>query len=53
VLAAADVQMADGLAGTDVTAAIARTRADIARETPVIARLYLTPVPARADGEQD
>jgi cation diffusion facilitator family transporter len=53
VLAAADVQMADGLAGADVTAAIARTRADIARETPVIARLYLTPVPARADGEQD
>jgi cation diffusion facilitator family transporter len=53
VLAAADVQMADGLAGTDVTAAIARTRADIARETPVIARLYLTPVPARADAEQD
>jgi cation diffusion facilitator family transporter len=52
VLAAADVQMADGLAGADVTAAIARTRADIARETPVIARLYLTPVPARADGEQ-
>jgi cation diffusion facilitator family transporter len=52
VLAAADVQMADGLAGADVTAAIARTRADIARETPVIARLYLTPVPARGDGEQ-
>ena len=45
VLVAADVQMADGLAGADVSAALARTRADIASELPVIARLYLTPVP--------
>jgi cation diffusion facilitator family transporter len=44
VLVAADVQMADGLAGTDVTAALAKVRADAAREVPAIARLYLTPV---------
>jgi cation diffusion facilitator family transporter len=44
VLVLADVQMADGLAGTDVTAALARMRADVARETPAIARMYLTPV---------
>jgi cation diffusion facilitator family transporter len=45
VLVAADVEMADGLAGTDVTAALARMRADVARELPAISRLYLTPVP--------
>jgi cation diffusion facilitator family transporter len=44
VLVAADVQMADGLTGTDVTAALARMRAEVAREVPAIARLYLTPV---------
>jgi cation diffusion facilitator family transporter len=44
VLVAADVQMADGLTGTDVTAALARMRADVAREVPAITRLYLTPV---------
>jgi cation diffusion facilitator family transporter len=49
VLVAADVQMADGLAGSDVTAALARIRADMARELPVIARLYLTPVSPTAD----
>jgi divalent metal cation (Fe/Co/Zn/Cd) transporter len=48
VLVAADVQMADGLAGTDVTAALARIRADVARNAPAIARLYLTPVSAAA-----
>ena len=48
VLVAADVQMADGLAGRDVTAVLARTRADMAREVPVIARLYLTPVSSPA-----
>jgi cation diffusion facilitator family transporter len=45
VLVAADVRMADGLAGADVSAALARVRADVARELPVVARLYLTPVP--------
>jgi cation diffusion facilitator family transporter len=45
VLVAADVRMADGLAGTDVSAALARVRAEVARELPAIARLYLTPVP--------
>ena len=46
VLVAADVQMADGLAGADVSEALARLRADVARDVPAIARLYLTPVPA-------
>jgi cation diffusion facilitator family transporter len=44
VFVAADVRMADGLAGAEVAAALARTRAELARELPVIARLYLTPV---------
>ena len=41
---AADVAMADGLSGADIALALARTRAAIATELPVIARLYLTPV---------
>jgi hypothetical protein len=41
--------VADGLAGSDVTAALARMRADIARELPAIARLYLTPVSPTPD----
>jgi cation diffusion facilitator family transporter len=49
VLVAADVQIADGLAGTDVTAALARMRAEVAREVPAITRLYLTPVSPVAD----
>ena len=44
VLVAADVAMADGLSGADVALALARTRAAIGTELPVIARLYLTPV---------
>ena len=44
VLVAADVAMADGLSGADIAHALARTRAAIATELPVIARLYLTPV---------
>jgi cation diffusion facilitator family transporter len=44
VLVAADVQMPDGLSGGEITAALARVRADMRREAPVIARLYLTPV---------
>jgi cation diffusion facilitator family transporter len=43
VLAAADVQMADGLTGDEVAAILTRTRAELMRELPVIARLYLTP----------
>jgi cation diffusion facilitator family transporter len=46
VLVAADVKMADGLTGAEVSAAVARVRADVAREVPAIARLYLTPVPS-------
>jgi hypothetical protein len=44
VLVAADVAMADGLSGADIALALARTRAAIHAELPVVARLYLTPV---------
>jgi cation diffusion facilitator family transporter len=44
VLVAADIAMADGLTGVEVAEALARTRAAVGRELPVIARLYLTPV---------
>jgi cation diffusion facilitator family transporter len=44
VLVAADIAMNAGLTGSDVAAALARARAEIARDLPVIARLYLTPV---------
>ena len=44
VLVAADIRMEDGLSGDEVTAVLARIREDAARELPVIARLYLTPV---------
>jgi cation diffusion facilitator family transporter len=44
VLVAADVVMAAGLSGSDVATALERTRAAIARDLPIIARLYLTPV---------
>ena len=47
VLVAADVAMADGLSGSEVAAGLARTRADVGRELPVISRLYLTPVAPR------
>jgi cation diffusion facilitator family transporter len=45
VLAAADIRMVDGLGGEEVASALARTRAEIARDIPAVARLYLTPVP--------
>jgi cation diffusion facilitator family transporter len=44
VLVAADVAVSDGLSGVDLAGALARTRAELQREMPVIARLYLTPV---------
>jgi cation diffusion facilitator family transporter len=44
VLVTGDVQMGDGLAGTEITSTLARMRADIAREAPAVVRLYLTPV---------
>jgi cation diffusion facilitator family transporter len=50
VLVAADVRMNPALTGDDVASALARIRGDAARELPVIARLYLTPVPP--DGGQ-
>jgi cation diffusion facilitator family transporter len=46
VLVAADVRMDPRLSGADITAVLDRIRGDAARELPVIARLYLTPVPA-------
>ena len=50
VLVAADLYMNPALTGADVAAALARIRDDAARDLPVIARLYLTPV--RTDGGQ-
>ncbi len=47
VLVAADVQMNDGLTGEEVAEILSRTRAELMSDTPVIARLYLTPAPAR------
>lgn len=47
VLVAADVQMNEGLTGEEVAAILTRTRAELMRETPEIARLYLTPVSER------
>jgi cation diffusion facilitator family transporter len=44
VLVAADVTLVDGLPGDEVAAALGRVRAELMRERPVIARLYLTPV---------
>jgi len=44
VLVAADIAMGDGLSGREVAAALARTRDELGRELPVVARLYLTPV---------
>jgi cation diffusion facilitator family transporter len=44
VLVVADVEMSDGLTGREVAEALARMRAEIGREVPTIARLYLTPV---------
>jgi cation diffusion facilitator family transporter len=44
VLVAADVRMEDGLSGDEVSAVLERIRDEAARELPVIARLYLTPV---------
>jgi cation diffusion facilitator family transporter len=44
VLVAAEVRMAGGMSGDEVATALARTRAVLCGELPVIARLYLTPV---------
>ena len=45
VLVAADVVMEPGLGVEDAAQALSRARIRIRREVPVIARLYLTPVP--------
>ena len=45
VLVAADVRMDPDLSGDDISAVLAGIRGEAARDLPVIARLYLTPVP--------
>jgi cation diffusion facilitator family transporter len=50
VLAAADVLMEPGLAEEDAARALATARTRMYRDAPVIARLYLTPVPHEQDG---
>jgi cation diffusion facilitator family transporter len=45
VLVAADVEMSDGLSGPEVAGALEQMRSELKRDIPVIARLYLTPVP--------
>jgi cation diffusion facilitator family transporter len=45
VLVAADVRMADGMTSEQAALALARVRGQLCREVPVIARLYVTPVP--------
>jgi cation diffusion facilitator family transporter len=47
VLAAAEVLMEPQLGVEDAARALARARAQMQREVPVIARLYLTPVPRK------
>src|SRR4051812_1144460 len=44
VLMAADVEMSDGLSGSEVARELGRMRSELGREVPVITRLYLTPV---------
>jgi cation diffusion facilitator family transporter len=49
VLVAADVLMEPGLGMEDAARALANARTRMRREAPVIARLYLTPVPHEQD----
>jgi cation diffusion facilitator family transporter len=44
VLVAAEVRMADGMSGEEVATELARVRATLCSELPVLARLYVTPV---------
>jgi cation diffusion facilitator family transporter len=50
VLVAADVVMDPELSGEGVARALASARARLREDTPVITRLYLTPVPGDSDG---
>ena len=47
VLVAADIQVDPRLSGEDVTELLARIRRHAVNDMPVIARLYLTPMPVR------
>jgi cation diffusion facilitator family transporter len=47
VLVAADVEMEDALSGVELARSLAEIRANAQRDAPVIARLYLTPVPSQ------
>jgi cation diffusion facilitator family transporter len=53
VLAAADVLMDPGLGVEDAARALEEARTTIRREAPVIARLYLTPVPHERDARKN
>jgi cation diffusion facilitator family transporter len=44
VLVTAAVEMSDGLTGGEVAASLQQIRADLGRDVPAIARVYLTPV---------
>ena len=52
VLVAADVLMEPGLGVEDAARALEEARTRIRREAPVIARLYLTPVPHEGDARK-
>jgi cation diffusion facilitator family transporter len=52
VLVAADVLMEPGLGVEDAAQALTRARTEVRREAPVIARLYLTPVPHEQDANE-
>jgi cation diffusion facilitator family transporter len=51
VLVAADVQMDADLGGSALAVTLGRIRADVMRDIPMIARLYLTPVPLSAPAQ--
>jgi divalent metal cation (Fe/Co/Zn/Cd) transporter len=52
VLVAADVIMEPGLGVEDVARALATARTRIRQDAPVIARLYLTPIPHEQDARE-
>jgi cation diffusion facilitator family transporter len=49
VLVAADVEMEIGLSGADLVRSLEEIRENARRDAPVIARLYLTPVPTETE----
>jgi divalent metal cation (Fe/Co/Zn/Cd) transporter len=49
VLVAVDVEMEIGLSGADLVRSLEEIRENARRDAPVIARLYLTPVPTKTE----